>query len=90
MHHQRREHVELETTRHRISGYVTLAQNGFRSRVSDLLNATEREFISLTEVTISPLDGDGPPVERPFIAVSRAHIVYVTPLGDDADDAAAA
>jgi hypothetical protein len=90
MHHQRREHVELETTRHRISGFVTLAQNGFRSRVSDLLNATEREFISLTEVTIAPLEGDGPAVERPFIAVSRAHIVYVTPLDVDADDIAAA
>ena len=90
MQHQRREHVELETTRHRISGYVTLAQNGFRSRVSDLLNATEREFLSLTEATIVPLEGDATPVERPFVAVSRAHIVFVTPLGDDAGDAAAA
>ena len=89
MHHQRREPVELETTRHRISGFVTLAQNGFRSRVSDLLNATEREFISLTDVTIAPLDGEGTPVQRPFIAVSRAHIVYVTPLGEGADDVAA-
>ena len=90
MHHQRREPVELETTRHRISGFVTLAQNGFRSRVSDLLNATEREFISLTDVTIAPLEGDEAPVQRPFIAVSRAHIVYVTPLGEGADDVAAA
>ena len=90
MQHQRREHVELETTRHRISGYVTLAQNGFRSRVSDMLNASEREFISLTEATIAPLEGDGAPVERPFVAVSRAHIVFVTPLDGDADDVAAA
>ncbi|CAA9521047.1 MAG: hypothetical protein AVDCRST_MAG85-2898 [uncultured Solirubrobacteraceae bacterium] len=82
MQHQRREHVELETPRHRISGYVTLAQNGFRSRISDMLNASEREFISLTDATISPLDGEGSPVERPFVAVSRAHIVFVTPLGD--------
>jgi hypothetical protein len=88
MQHQRREPVELETTRHRIRGYVTLAQNGFRSRVSDLLNATEREFISLTEVTIEPLEG-GEPVQRSFVAVSRAHIVFVTPLGTDEDDVAA-
>ena len=88
MQHQRREPVELETTRHRISGHLTLAQNGFRSRVSDLLNASEREFISLTDVTIEPLEG-GEAVRRPFIAVSRAHIVYVTPLsGDDAAAAA--
>ena len=89
MQQQRRERIELETSRYRMVGYVTLAQNGFRSRVSDLLNATENEFISLTDVTVSPLEGDGPGVQRPFIAVSRAHIVYVTPLGDDADAAAA-
>ena len=88
MQQQRRERVELETTRHRISGYVTLAQNGFRSRISDLLNATERDFISLTEVKLEPLEG-GETIERPFIAVSRAHIVFVTPLGS-ADAAVAA
>lgn len=90
MQQQRREHVELETTRHRISGYVTLSQNGFRSRVSDMLNASEREFISLTDATIAPLEGDGPAVERPFVAVSRAHIVFVTPLDGDTGDVAAA
>jgi hypothetical protein len=57
--------------------------------VSDLLNATEREFISLTEVTLEPLAG-GEPREMPFVAVSRAHIVFVTPLGSDEDDVAAA
>ena len=67
--------IELETARHRITGSITLSQNGFRSRISDMLNASEREFISLTEATIVPLEGDGAPVERPFVAVSRAHIV---------------
>ena len=87
MQHQRRERVEIETTRHRMIGYVTLAQNGFRSRVSDLLNASEQEFLSLTEVTLEPLDG-GPSTTRPFIAVSRQHIVFVTPLSQDGDVAA--
>ena len=75
---QRLQRVELETARHRITGSVTLAESGFRSRVSDLLNATEREFLALTDVTIAPLDG-GEPVRREFVAVSRAHVVYVTP-----------
>lgn len=88
MHRQRRERIELETTRHRITGYVTLAENGFRSRVSDLLNASERDFISLTEVSLEPLEG-GPTVQRDFVAVSRHHIVFVTPLGHE-DTAAAA
>ena len=80
MHQQRRERVELETMRHRITGSLTLAANGFRSRVSDLLNASEREFLALTDVTLEPLGG-GETVHREFIAVSRAHIVFVAPLG---------
>ena len=79
MQSQRRERIELETGRHRMVGYVTLAQNGFRSRVSDLLNASEREFIAMTEVTLTPLDG-GPDMTREFVAVSRQHIVFVSPL----------
>jgi hypothetical protein len=79
MQQQRQERIQLETGRHRITGYVTLATNGFRSRVSDLLNATEREFISLTDVVVEPLDG-GQAMHREFIAVSRQHIVFVTPL----------
>ena len=88
MQQQRRERVELETTRHRVVGSLTLAANGFRSRVSDLLNASERELLALNDVVLEPLDG-GPPVHREFIAISRAHIVYVAPLGA-IDDAAAA
>jgi hypothetical protein len=86
MQQQRQERVELETPRHRMTGDVTLARNGFRSRVSDLLNASEREFIALTDVTVQPLDG-GEPSQRAFIAVSRQHIVYVAPVDGAADDA---
>jgi hypothetical protein len=83
MQHQRKEQIELETARHRITGSVTLSQNGFRSRVSDLLNASERDFIALTDVTLVPLDG-GEPIRREFVAVSRHHIVFVAPAREDA------
>jgi hypothetical protein len=82
MPQQRTERVELETQRHRITGDVTLAANGFRSRVSDLLNASERDFLSLTDVELTPLDG-GETVQREFVAVSRSHIVFVSPLQDE-------
>ena len=81
MQPQRQERIQLETARHRMTGYVTLARNGFRSRLSDLLNASDRDFIALTDVTVEPLDG-GVPVRRDFVAVSRAHIVFVTPVDD--------
>ncbi len=83
MQHQRKERIELETGRHRMTGSVTLSQNGFRSRVSDLLNATEQEFLALTDVTLEPLDG-GAAVQREFVAISRQHIVFVAPVDGDA------
>jgi hypothetical protein len=41
----RHEHVYVETDRHRISGVLTLPHDGYRSRLSDFLNASERDFI---------------------------------------------
>jgi hypothetical protein len=81
---QRQERVLIETHRHRIAGTMTLARDGYRSRVSDLLNAPERDFISLTDVTIEVLDHDGPGTEHDFMAVSRRHIVFAIPMGEAA------
>ncbi len=81
MQEKRKERIEVETTRHRMTGSVTLSQNGFRSRISDVLNASEREFIAMTDVTLEPLDG-GETVKREFVAVSRQHIVFVAPAAE--------
>ena len=53
----RQERIRIETERHRIEGVLTLARDGYRSRVSDVLNAAERDFITLTDVTVAPLEG---------------------------------
>jgi Family of unknown function (DUF6812) len=71
----RQERIRLETPRHRIEGLLTLARDGYRSRVSDVLNASERDFLTLTEVSVEPLDG-GPVEAHPFLAVARRHIVF--------------
>ena len=71
----RREGIRIETSRHRIEGDITLARDGYRSRVSDVLNASEREFLTLTDVTVKPLDG-GNIEQHPFLAVARRHIVF--------------
>ena len=71
----RRERIRLETARHRIEGSLTLARDGYRSRVSDVLNASERDFLSLTDVTVAPLDGGA--VERyPHLTLARSQIVF--------------
>jgi hypothetical protein len=77
----RRERIKLETTRHRIEGSLTLARDGYRSRVSDVLNASERDFLTLTDVTVTPLDG-GPVEQYPYLTVARRQIVFAVAAED--------
>lgn len=77
---QRRARVRLETPRYRIEGCLTLPRDGYRSRVSDYLNATQRgPFLSLSDVTVESLD-DGKVEQHPFLAVSRSQIVFLVEL----------
>lgn len=79
---QRRERIRIETPRHRIEGNLTLARDGYRSRVSDVLNAAERDFLTLTDVELEALDG-GSIEHHPFLAVARRHIVFVVSPAPD-------
>ncbi|MBJ7471871.1 MAG: hypothetical protein JHD16_11250 [Solirubrobacteraceae bacterium] len=78
----KRERVELLTQHHRITGVVTLARDGYRSRVSDLLNASDKDFVALGQVRVEPLDPNQEPEEHPFLAVHRRHIVYAVSHGE--------
>jgi hypothetical protein len=40
-----------------------------------VLNASERDFLTLTDVTLAPLDG-GSVEEHSFLVLARAHIVF--------------
>jgi hypothetical protein len=81
MHH-RQERVRLETAHHTITGTLTLSREGYRSRISDVLNAAERDFIALTEVAVQARGDGEAPTEHAFIAVHRGQIVFAVPLGD--------
>jgi hypothetical protein len=78
----RYERISIDTPRHRIVGVVTLAADGYRSRLSDLLNAPEREFIALTDATVELLDSDAEAIHHDFIAVHRSHVVFTVSLGE--------
>ncbi|MEA2177845.1 MAG: hypothetical protein QOG77_1142 [Solirubrobacteraceae bacterium] len=80
----RRQRILLETERHRIRGTVHLSRDGYRSRVSDLLNASERDFLPLTDATVEQLDGGEGPQAHAFMAVQRSHVVFVVPLDPEA------
>ena len=75
----RHERVYVETARHRITGVLTLPADGYRSRLSDFLNATDRDFVSLTDAMVEIIGREGPGTEHDFLAVSRRHIVFAIP-----------
>jgi len=78
----RRERIRIETERHRIVGELKLARDGYRSRVSDVLNAPEREFLTLTDVSVEPLSG-GPKELHSYLTIARRHIVFAVAAGGD-------
>ncbi len=75
----RNERVVIETDRYRVTGDLTLPRTGYRSRMTDFLNASERDFIALTDVVLEPIDESEGQVRRDFMAISRRHIVVVMP-----------
>jgi hypothetical protein len=75
----RPETIVAETTRYRITGTLLLPRDGYRSRLTDYLNASERSFIPLTDVEIAPLEGPGDVKRRAFIALSVSQIVLAMP-----------
>jgi hypothetical protein len=77
----RDERIVVETDRYRISGMLRLPRDGYRSRLTDYLNSSERAFLALTEVELVPFDG-GEPQRRAFLAVALSHIVLAMPDGD--------
>jgi hypothetical protein len=79
MHH-RRLRVRLETERHVVEGTLQLPSEGYRSRVTDFLNAHDQEFLPLTDVRLSRIDGSAAVEERDYVAVSARHIVLLMEL----------
>lgn len=78
----RTERIVAETDRYRISGVLHMPRDGYRSRLTDYLNASERTFLALTDVELVPLDG-GPADQVPFLALALHHVVLVRPAGVD-------
>jgi hypothetical protein len=73
--------VIVETTRFRIIGDVALPTEGFRTRLSDVLNRQDTGFIPLVDVEMEPVGG-GDTEALPFVAVSRDQIVVAYEVVD--------
>ena len=81
---QRTERIIVETDRHRITGHLMLPTDGYRSRLTDYLNASERDFLALTDVEVITLEGTPRVEKRDFIALSLRHVVLAMPADDGA------
>jgi uncharacterized protein DUF6812 len=81
----RDERILVETDRYRITGMLRLPRDGYRSRLTDYLNSSERAFVALTDVELEPFDG-GERERRPFLAVSLSHVVLAMPLDGEPID----
>ncbi len=75
---QREERIVVETERYRFTGTVRLSAEGYRSRLTEHLNAGEHEFIALTDVDVVPLGDGGVPARHGYVALGRRHIVFAT------------
>ncbi len=79
----RRIRVLMEIERYRLEGTITLPPpQGYRNRLSDIINYREGDFLPVTEVTVSQFDGSAP-WQLPFAMVARAHIRLIAPIGGD-------
>src|SRR3712207_9148906 len=78
--HFRRERVRIETQRHEIEATLQLPNEGYRSRTTDFLNAHERDFLALTDVELSWLDGSREPERHEYMALAVRHVVLVLEL----------
>jgi hypothetical protein len=78
--HSRRARVRIETDRHIIEGTVQLPGEGYRSRLTDFLNASGDDFLAVTDAELARQDGVQPLESHAYLAVSARHIVLVVEL----------
>jgi hypothetical protein len=73
--------VSIETWNSTIVGTVHKPAQAYRSRLSDLLNQKEANFLSVTDVAVYRQDGQAEPAySASYLAVNLSSIVTVRPL----------
>jgi hypothetical protein len=79
----RQERVVIETDRYRVEAVVTMPSEGYRSRLSDHVNRREREFLTLQDAHLTPLDGTGRGWEAGVLMLNRRHIRLIVPASEE-------
>jgi hypothetical protein len=76
----RHERVRIETSRHEIQATLQLPHEGFRSRLTDFLNAQGDAFLALTDADVTYLDGAREPEHHDYLALAARQVVLVIEL----------
>ena len=83
----KRVEVEILTDTYKIRGalFIPLAgEGGYSSRLSDLLNKSEIQFLALTNVKAEALPDPNENWEAPFIAVNKSVVTMVREIRSEA------
>jgi hypothetical protein len=80
----RQERVVVETDRYRVEGMMTLAREGYRSRLSDHVNRRDQEFFTILDAQLVALDGSGRDWKAPVLMLARRHIRLIVPASEGA------
>ena len=78
----------LETARHRITGVLRLPREGYRSRLTEYLNAPGQRFIPLTDAQVTLLEGEERPERHGFLLVAIDRLVLARPADGQVQQAA--
>ena len=74
----------VETDRYRVEGMMTLASEGYRSRLSDHVNRRDQEFFTDPRRAAAALDGSGRDWNAPVLMLARRHIRLIVPASEGA------
>ena len=74
-------HATIQTTTHLMRGQLHVRRD---QRIKDELDQNEK-FLALTDVSVLGADGQTL-FEAPFLAVQRAHIIWVVPEQDQSEE----
>jgi hypothetical protein len=74
-------HATIQTTTHMLQGYIHVRRD---QRIKDELDRDE-DFLAVTDVSVLGANGQSL-FQTPFLAVRRAHIVWVIPEEKTAEE----
>jgi hypothetical protein len=76
----KRVEVEIHTDTYKIRGtlFVPMAdKGGYASRLSDLLNNLEKQFLALTDINVEVIGGSESKWDASFLAVNKSVVTMV-------------